>query len=91
MTLDWRSIKPLNGSRADGFEELCTQLARTESPNGAKFERKGAPDAGVECFCVLQDGSEWGWQAKYFNTLGQSQWSQIDKLNRPGNSGDPLV
>ena len=62
------------------FEELCTQLARVETPPGAEFVRKGAPDAGVECYCKLQDGSEWGWQAKYFNaSLTSTQWQQLDK------------
>ena len=78
MNLDWRAIRPLNGSQAAGFEELCAQLARAEIPAGAKFERKGTPDAGVECFGVLSDGSEWGWQAKYFTTLGDSQFAQLD-------------
>ncbi len=53
MNLDWTAIRPLNGSQAAGFEELCAQLARAESPAGAKFERKGTPDAGVECRTVL--------------------------------------
>ena len=79
MQFNWNDIRSLNGSQANGFEELCAQLARAESPDGAKFERKGTPDAGVECYCILPDGSEWGWQAKYFDTLGNSQWSQIDK------------
>ena len=79
MQLNWNNIRPLNGSQANGFEELCAQLARAESPDGAKFERKGTPDAGVECYCTLKDGNEWGWQAKYFDTLGTSQWSQLDK------------
>ena len=79
MNIDWKDIRPLNGSQDEGFEELCAQLARTESPEGAKFERKGTPDAGVECYCILDDGSEWGWQAKYFHTMGTSQWSQLDK------------
>ena len=79
MGLDWKAINPLNGSRAAAFEELCAQLARTHSPAHAKFIRKGSPDAGVECFCVLPDGSEWGWQAKYFDTLGPSQSSQLDE------------
>lgn len=79
MNLDWSEIRPLNGSRAHGFEELCAQLARAESPGGAKFERKGTPDAGVECYCVFPDGSEWGWQAKYFRTLETPQWSQLDQ------------
>jgi hypothetical protein len=78
VNIDWRAIHPLNGSRDKGFEELCAQLARVESPTGSRFERKGGPDAGVECYAVLGDGTEWGWQAKYFDGLGDSQWSQID-------------
>ena len=79
MILDWSNIRPLNGGRDKGFEELCAQLARAESPTGARFERKGTPDAGVECYAVLSDGGEWAWQAKYFDALGNSQWSQIDE------------
>lgn len=79
MQFNWNDIRSLNGLQANGFEELCAQLARAESPDGAKFVRKGTPDAGVECYCILPDGSEWGWQAKYFDTLGNSQWAQIDK------------
>ena len=42
--------------------------------------RKGAHDAGVECFCKLPDGQEWGWQAKYFtSSLKSPQWRQIDE------------
>ena len=79
MNLDWKAIRPLHGDKAKGFQELCVQLARTESPINAEFIPKGNPDAGVECYCVLEDGSEWGWQTKYFDTLGHSQWSQIDR------------
>src|SRR5690606_14021835 len=28
---------------------------------------------------VLEDGAEWGWQSKYFDTLGDSQWQQLDE------------
>ena len=79
VNLDWRAIHPYNGSQDGAFEELCAQLARAKTPDDADFTRKGAPDAGVECFCVFADGSEWGWQAKYFDRLGSSQWSQIDE------------
>ena len=72
-------VRPLNGKQAEGFEELCAQLARAEAPAGGHFVRKGAPDAGVECFVILEDGSEWGWQAKYFNQLGAKQWQQLDE------------
>lgn len=78
FTLDWNAIRPLNGGREKGFEELCSQLARAEVPAGAQFVRKGTPDAGVECYAVLADGKEWGWQSKYFDALGDSQWQQID-------------
>ena len=53
-------------------------MAGAENPMGAKFHRKGSPDAGVECFCILPGGREWGWQAKYFTTLGASQMVQLD-------------
>ena len=79
VDLDWRRIRTLDGKQDKAFEELCAQLARVEIPIDARFVRKGVPDAGVECYAILSDGSEWGWQAKYFNTLGSSQWSQIDK------------
>ena len=79
MTLDWNSIRPLEGGRYKGFEELCAQLARAERPSGSTFVRKGTPDAGVECYAILSDGAEWAWQSKYVDGLGDSQWSQIDR------------
>lgn len=79
FTLDWTAIRPLNGGREKGFEELCSQLARMEVSQGARFIRKGTPDAGVECYAVFADSTEWGWQSKYFDTLGESQWKQLDE------------
>ncbi len=79
VPIDFSSIRPLHGSKAEGFEELCAQLARIESPKEAHFVRTGSPDAGVECYIVFPNGDEWGWQAKYFATLGDSQLAQLDK------------
>lgn len=79
INVDWKAIRPINGSRQQGFETLCRHLADAERPENTSFFPKGNPDAGVECYIVFQDGSEWGWQAKYFDTLGDSQWSQLDK------------
>ena len=80
MNLAWSNIRPLNGDQRLGFEELCAQLARLEAPRDSKFVRTGAPDGGVECYCILENGDEWGWQAKFFTTaLQEPQWNQIDQ------------
>ena len=78
-SVDWKSIRTWNGSQSGGFEELCVQLARIETPKDTKFIPTGTPDAGVECYCVFSDGNEWGWQAKYFtSSLTNTQWHQLD-------------
>ena len=83
VSVNWTSIRPLDGSQRAGFEELCAQLARTETPVDAKFDRTGNPDAGVECYCTFPVGDEWGWQAKYFvDALGRPQWDQLDRSVR---------
>ena len=79
----WGELRPVNGSIEDGFEELCAQLARAESPREAEFFRTGEQDAGVECYCVLTCGHEWGWQAKFFTEPMQApQLNQIDRSVR---------
>ena len=37
VSVDWRSIRPLNGGRDKGFEETCSQLARWEVGDRARF------------------------------------------------------
>ena len=91
MNVDWRAIRSLNGGRDKGFEELCSQLARWEVANRARFIRKGNPDAGVECYAIYGNGSEWAWQAKYFLTLGDSQWAQLDRSVRTALQKHPLL
>lgn len=78
-SLNWKDIIPIKGTQNGGFEEFCTQLAYFERPTGSKFFRKGTPDAGVECYCILGDGNEWGWQAKYVGKFSDSLWGEIDK------------
>jgi hypothetical protein len=78
LSIDWHGIRAYQGSQNKGFEELCSQLASMEMPTGAQFIRNAPPDAGVECYVALTDGTEWGWQAKYVFALEDSQWSQID-------------
>ncbi|MFG6100608.1 AVAST type 2 anti-phage system protein Avs2 [Leptothoe sp. ISB3NOV94-8A] len=78
--INWQNLRSWSGSQQTGFEELCCQLAAYEAmPKGSLFTRKGAPDAGVECFWTLPDDSEWGLQAKFFFSMGESQWKQLDE------------
>ena len=79
--LNWNDIRPINNSLNEGFEELVCQLARIEKIDSAvKFIRKGKPDAGVECFWILDTGEEIAWQAKFFtSSLDETQWRQINK------------
>ena len=78
--VDFRAIRPIRGSANNGFEELCCQLAGAEpTPAGSRFVRNGTPDGGVEAYWIRPDGSEHGWQAKYFFDIGYSQWRQLDE------------
>ena len=78
--IDFRTIRPHHGSRHSGFEELVCQLAALETAPGVPFHRKGAgADAGLECYRVESDGSETGWQAKYFFELGSNEAAQLTK------------
>ena len=91
VSVDWRSIRSLNGGRDKGYEELCSQLARSELVGHARFIRKGNPDAGVECYAIYESGSECAWQAKYFFALGNSQWTQIDRSVRTALRSHPRL
>jgi hypothetical protein len=81
MSINWQDLRPLNGSQNAAFEEICCQLAASEAaPTGSMFLRKGAPDAGVECYWKLPDESEWGWQAKFFQSPpNDNQWTQVNE------------
>ncbi|MBP6238444.1 MAG: ATP-binding protein [Saprospiraceae bacterium] len=80
MNIDWIKLRPFNGDIKNGFEELVCQLARAESiKDKQQFIRVAAPDGGVEAYCILKNGDEYGWQAKFFSSMEDSQWTQIDK------------
>lgn len=80
MNIEWNALRAFNGDVKNGFEELVCQLARAEQiPNKSKFIRVAAPDGGVEAYCVLSDNSEYGWQAKFFHSMGDSQWTKLDE------------
>ena len=73
-TINFNMIRVHNGSQASGFEELICQLARRQKHDNAKFVRVGTPDGGVEAYWVFGNGTEYGWQAKYFTTLTMQEF-----------------
>ncbi len=76
---NWRNIRSYDNSQNNAFEELVCQLARAEIiQDKVSFTRVGAPDGGVESYCTLMNGDEYGWQAKFFDSMGDSQWKQIE-------------
>ena len=91
--IDFRNIRPVDGSRHDGFEELCCQLASLEPfQAGSHFVRKGrGGDAGVECFVRHRDGTEIGWQAKYLFVWNQDTASQLDASIRTALKKHPQL
>ena len=67
-------------------------MAQLETPAGAEIVRKGSPDGGVECFCKLEGGAEWGWQAKFFReSLSSGQWRQIDRSVKTALEAHPRL
>jgi predicted ATPase len=80
--IDFSKIRSYKGSQSAGFEELICQLGRRDqSHDSLEFRRvEGAGgDGGVEAYWKKRDGSEIGYQAKYFLKSGDIDWSQVDK------------
>jgi hypothetical protein len=42
-------------------------------------------------YVVLQDAPEWAWQPKYFQTLANAQWAQLDELAKAALDGRPRL
>lgn len=77
-----------------GFEELCCQLAALEDPaEGSRFVRKGpGADQGLECYRTYADGSEVGWQAKYFmNGFESTQVADLAESLRRAMAAHPQL
>ncbi|SFJ52847.1 hypothetical protein SAMN05216275_109281 [Streptosporangium canum] len=75
-----RSLGP--GGQRDGYEQfICQQVAQEPPTADAKFvSLHGAGgDGGVECYWTLPDGTEHGWQAKYWTTHADVDKAQLDK------------
>jgi len=78
-TIDFQQLRPHRGDQATGFEELTRQLVLAEAlPDVREIEHRGpGADGGVEVLVRFNDGSSWGWQSKWFDSLGVSQVNQL--------------
>lgn len=55
-------------------------LARREKHvNGVDFQPNNGSDGGVEAIWLLSNGNKIGYQAKFFLSIGTSQWAQMDE------------
>ncbi|VGO19874.1 lipocalin/fatty acid-binding family protein [Pontiella sulfatireligans] len=91
--INFQNIRCHRNSKNHGFAELCVQIFRHTFPQGTTFYRvdDAGGDGGVEDTVPLPDGNEIGMQAKYFNSLGKSQWQQIDKSVRTAINNHPTL
>ncbi|AQW70395.1 AAA family ATPase [Pseudomonas parafulva] len=79
--MDYTRIRGMESGQRLAFEELICQLARRERPAAdAEFRRiEGAGgDGGIEAYWLLDDGSEIGYQAKYYTKSREINWANID-------------
>lgn len=91
-SIDFRAIRPYEGDKRKGFEELICQLARREEEQDAhefrRIEGSGG-DAGVEAYWIFGDGTKHGYQAKYFLATKDIGWAQIDESVRTALQNHP--
>jgi len=68
MVIDWNKLQPYKTTKAKSFEQLCYQIASKLYSDKGTFtpvDDSGGGD-GVEFYLTMPDGTEWGWQAKYY-------------------------
>lgn len=66
--IDWAKLRTYQNDKRKSFEELCYQVANRLYGDRGDFtsiDDSGGGD-GVEFFLSLPDGTEWGWQAKFY-------------------------
>ena len=67
--IDWAELKPYQNNKHRSFEELCYQIAKGlhgEKGNFTSVDDSGGGD-GVEFYLTLENGAQWGWQAKFYH------------------------
>ncbi len=82
--IDWSELKPYENNKYRSFEELCYQIAKGLHGDEGRFtsiDDSGGGD-GVEFYLTLENGDEWGWQAKFYfpdKRLNNSRKQSIKK------------
>ena len=82
ILIDFSAINAFNKGQRESFEELICVLAERAAPEGAlEFQHNDGcgGDGGVEALWILNDGVKVGYQAKFFLTIGDPQWRQMDE------------
>ena len=82
--IDWAKLEPYQNNKFSSFEELCFQIATSlfeEIGTFTPVDDSGGGD-GVEFYLTLENGDEWGWQAKFYypdKRLSNSRKQSIKK------------
>ncbi len=82
--IDWSRLEPGQRDKTGSFEELCYQVEKGVYGSEARFvsvDDSGGGD-GVEFYATFPNGTQWGWQAKFFfpdTRLTTSRKAQIKK------------
>jgi hypothetical protein len=64
--LDWSKLKSYHNNKHLSFEEFCYQIAKCLFHDRfTRIDDTGGGD-GVEFYRSLNEGDEWGWQAKFY-------------------------
>ncbi|UYQ78208.1 ATP-binding protein [Glutamicibacter sp. JL.03c] len=91
--IDYSRVRSLGpGGKRDGYEQFICELVAQEPPhadaNFASLHGAGG-DGGVECYWTLPDGTEHGWQAKYWTHHADVDKSQLDASVRAALTNHP--
>lgn len=82
---DWSRLSSYHDKKWKNFEELCYQVThRLYSSKGtlSRIDDSGGGD-GVEFYLTFPNGTEWGWQAKYY-----PPGSRLSEKNRKTHIAD---